>query len=83
MKKNEAKIEQYHLHKSNPEKLQFEIYDLADYLTKSGTHAQKPHSHSYYQVIWFYNSGGVYYVDFDSYKVKENTIFFVSKDQIP
>ena len=82
MKKSEPKIEQYHLHKSKPEKLQFEIYDLVDYLAKSGEHAQKPHSHSYYQIIWMYNNGGVHFVDFDSHEVKANTIFFISKNQI-
>jgi hypothetical protein len=30
--KNKPKIEHYHLHKDQPEKLQFEIYSLSEYL---------------------------------------------------
>lgn len=82
LKKTEAKIAQYHLHIANPEKLQFEIYDLSDYLSRSRAHALKPHSHSYYQIIWIFNGGGVHFVDFDSYPVTDNTIFFVSKNQM-
>ncbi|WP_298534633.1 AraC family transcriptional regulator [uncultured Algibacter sp.] len=76
------KIEQYHLHKEHPEKLQFQIYDLESYLKESGVHAQKPHSHSFYQIIWIYNQGGVHYVDFDAFKVENQTVLFVSKNQI-
>lgn len=76
------KIEQYHLHKEHPEKLQFELYDLEPYLKKSGEHATKPHTHSYYQMLWIFNEGGVHFVDFDSYPVARNTIFFISKNQI-
>ncbi|AUP80746.1 helix-turn-helix domain-containing protein [Flavivirga eckloniae] len=82
MKKGTTNIEQYHLHKDHPEKLQFEVYNLSDYLETSGVHAQLPHSHSFYQILWIYNEGGVHYIDLDSYDVKTNTIFFISKNQI-
>ena len=39
LKKNASNIEQYHLHKGSPEKLQFEVYNLKDYLRTSGVHA--------------------------------------------
>ena len=77
-----SKIEQYHLHKSSPQKLQFEVYDLKDYRKKSGKKAAIPHSHSYYQIIWFINTEGTHIVDFKTYTIKENTILFVTKDQI-
>ncbi|UII74841.1 AraC family transcriptional regulator [Flagellimonas sp. HMM57] len=77
-----SKIEQYHLHKLSPQKLQFEIYDLKSYRKKSSNKATQPHSHSYYQIIWFFSSGGKHLVDFKEYKVKENTILFISKGQI-
>ncbi len=77
-----SKIAQYHLHKLNPEKLQFEVYDLRSYRKKSGVHAAVPHSHSYYQIIWFFNKGGTHTVDFKTYPVNTNTILFISKGQI-
>ncbi len=82
MDKNTVKIEQYHLHKGHPEKLQFEVYNLKDYLETSGVHAQLPHSHSFYQILWVYNEGGVHFIDFDAHPVKANSIFFISKNQI-
>ncbi len=70
------------MHKERPEKLQFQVYDLAQYLQKNEVHATKPHSHSFYQIVWIYNKGGKHYVDFEGHKIEENTIIFISKNQI-
>lgn len=78
---NTDKIKKYHLHKGEPDKLQFEIHRLKDYLEDSVGHI-KPHMHSFYQIIWFMSGEGKHYVDFNEYEVKENTLFFVSKGQI-
>lgn len=82
MKKSKSNIEQYHLHKSHPEKMQFEIYDLKEYRHKNVEKAAIPHSHSYYQIIWFYDEGGTHTVDFTCYDIKKNTLLFINKDQI-
>lgn len=78
---DKVKIQQYHLHKGEPDKLQFEIHCLKDYLENSVGHI-KPHIHSFYQIIWFMSGKGKHYVDFNEYDVKENTLFFVSKGQV-
>lgn len=80
--KSKAKIEQYHLHKDQPEKLQFEIYSLKEYLAKNIGHTEKPHIHSFYQIIWFTKGKGKHFVDFNGYSVSANKIFFISKNQI-
>ncbi|GAL74554.1 transcriptional regulator [Nonlabens ulvanivorans] len=77
-----SKIEQYHLHKAHPEKLQFQIYDLNEYRKISAEKAAVAHSHSYYQIIWFFEDGGAHTVDFKTYDIKKNTIFFIPKDHI-
>ncbi|MFS4491448.1 helix-turn-helix domain-containing protein [Maribacter sp. 2308TA10-17] len=82
MKHPKQKIEQYHLHKAHPEKLQFEVYDLNAYRKNSGTKAAVPHSHSYYQIIWFFQAGGTHTVDFKCFEIKKNTVLFVNKDQV-
>jgi len=79
---NKTKIQQYHLHKDHPEELQFEIYCLNDYLAQSDGHAEKPHAHSFYQIIWFAKGRGKHIVDFNEYDVSENSIFFIPKGQI-
>ena len=70
------------MHEAHPERLQFEIYDLESYLKKNGKHAQIAHSHSFYQILWFYNTGGTHYVDFKAHEVKEDSVLFISKNQI-
>lgn len=75
-------IEQYHLHKGQPERLQFEIYALQEYLTKNTSHTEKPHIHSFYQIIWFTEGNGKHFVDFNAYEASPNKMFFISKNQI-
>ncbi len=82
MKEQRNNIEKYHLHKAHPEKLQFAVYDLNEYRKRSGNMAAVAHSHSYYQIIWFFNEGGNHIVDFKSYPIKKNMILFISKDHI-
>ncbi len=82
MKRPDFDIAQYHLHKARPDKLQFELYDLNTYRKRSGKKASNPHSHSYYQIIWFFDSEGSHTIDFQCFDIKKNTILFISKDQI-
>ncbi len=44
--------------------------------------AAVPHSHSYYQIIWFFDAGGTHVVDFRTYQIQSNTVLFIGKDQI-
>lgn len=79
---NNGTLSQYHLNKAHPEKLQFQLYSLKEYRRKSGSKAAVPHSHSFYQIIFFHHAGGTHCIDFKSYEIQENTLFFVSKDQV-
>jgi len=79
-KKN--KIEHYHLHENQPDKNQFELYSLAEYLIDSEGCANQPHVHSFYQIIWFTEGDGKHFVDFNEYDFSENCIFFIPKGQI-
>ena len=75
-------ISEYHLNQHQPDKSQFAIHDLGDYLKKHQGHTTAPHIHSYYQVIWFTNGNGKHFVDFKAYEVNPNSIFFVTKNQV-
>ena len=70
------KIDEYHLHKDQPERRQLEIFSLQDYVEKNFEHSSKPHLHSFFQIIWFTKGNGNHFVDFKEYEVKPNTIFF-------
>lgn len=75
-------ISEYHLNRNQPDKPQFAIYDMEDYLGKHQGNASKPHIHSFYQIIWFKSGAGKHYVDFKEYEVSENSIFFIAKNQV-
>ncbi len=82
LKTSKSNIQQYHLHKLHPEKLQFEVYPLNSYRKENQLKAAVPHSHSFYQIIWFKKGVGKHFVDFQSYQIEDNTILFIAKDQI-
>jgi AraC-like DNA-binding protein len=75
-------IETYHFLKNHPKKRQFDIYDLAVYQKLNSKHSAKPHSRSFYQIIWFKNKKGTHFIDFESYNIKADSIFFIAKNQV-
>ena len=75
-------IEKFHLHKDEPNKLQFEIMSLREMMISTHPHNTIPHVHSFYQIIWFQKGSGVHYVDFNAYPVQPNTLYLISKGQI-
>lgn len=75
-------IEEYHLHKNQPEKRQFEIFSLKEYIERNFEHSSKPHLHSFFQIIWFARGDGIHFVDYKKYEVKPNTLFFINKSQV-
>lgn len=75
-------IEKYHLLKDEPNKRQFDIYDLAEYYQNNSQHSSLPHTHSFYQIIWFQSNKGKHFIDFNDFEIRENRLFFVSKNQV-
>ncbi len=75
-------IEKYDFLKDEPKKLQFDIFDLADYQKKYATDSSKAHTHSFYQIIWFKNDKGKHHIDFEDFDIKKNRLFFVAKNQV-
>lgn len=80
--KTKNTINEYHLNKHQPEKPQFTIYNLNEYIKKHQQHTTLPHIHSYYQILWFTKGTGKHFVDFNGYKVAENSLFFIAKGQV-
>jgi AraC-like DNA-binding protein len=75
-------INEYHLNRHEPDKPQFALHDLYEYLKTNQCQAIKPHIHSFYQVIWFKKGIGKHSVDFKEYDVFDNAIFFVAPNQV-
>ncbi len=76
------KINEYHLHKEIPSKRQFEMFDLREYMIKNISKSSRPHSHSFYQIIWFYNDQGKHFIDFKAYPIASDKLFFIAKNQV-
>ncbi len=51
-------------------------------LSSSGNHPFEAHAHGFYQILWFRDCGGTHSVDFKEYPVSNNSVFFLSPDQI-
>jgi AraC-like DNA-binding protein len=81
-KQKENVINEYHLNRHQLDKPQFAIHNLNEYVVKHQEHTTKSHIHSYYQIIWFKKGQGMHFVDFEGYEVTDNTIVFISKNQV-
>lgn len=71
----------YDLHKNDFTKLHFELKQLAPYFQRNKDKASKPHRHSFYQILWFKNSGN-HYIDYEVVKHPANTLFLIHKNQV-
>jgi len=81
MEEREA-LQEYHLNRHQPDKPQFLIHDLKSYVAANQGKANKPHIHSFFQIIWFTKGQGKHFVDFKAYDVSDNSIFFIAKNQV-
>ena len=64
------------------EKLNFGISRMEDIYTKRAGRVDEPHRHDFYTVMIVRNASGVHKLDFNSYKLKDRQIFFVSPGQV-
>jgi len=63
-----------------PDKRQFAVYSLNFF---KGKHAEyPPHRHNFFEVIWFKKAQGEHYIDFTRYELSDNTVWFLSPNQI-
>ena len=74
-------MKKYDLHKNDFSKLHFELKKLAPYFLRNKQKASKPHRHSFFQLLWFKNSGN-HYIDYEVIKHPANTLFLINTNQI-
>ena len=60
----------------------FQIEHIPESLDDREFDNYSPHTHSFYEIIWFQEGKGRHVVDFSEYDVKPNTIFFLVPGQI-
>ncbi|MDM8521198.1 helix-turn-helix domain-containing protein [Anaerolineales bacterium HSG6] len=49
---------------------------------RSDAFVNNPHRHKFYEILWFKNDGGNHIVDFQSFQVKKDTIFFLAPGKV-
>lgn len=76
------KICEFHLYKENPNRIQLTIYRLKAYLKKFKDQTTIPHKHSFYQIIYFKKGTGKHFIDHKEYKVEDETLFLIDKNQV-
>ena len=61
---------------------EFEIVDLTELYTKSKHILTKLHRAGFYHIIWFQDCNVSHFVDFNSIKIKSNSLLFLNKDVV-
>ena len=80
MKKNKA-LDVLGIKQFNSESADFYINTISNHLKTSHLHINKPHKHDFYATFLFTKGSGFHEIDFNSYEVKENTVFLLSPGQ--
>src|SRR5690554_6908246 len=64
------------------ENLSFRISKMEDIYTKRQGKVDEPHRHSYYTVLIIRKAIGLHKIDFNSYELSDQQIFFVAPGQV-
>jgi AraC family transcriptional regulator, transcriptional activator of pobA len=58
------------------------VFDLAKFDERSDIPRPFLHRHSYYHMLWMTNARGQHTLDFETFEVKPNSVFFISPGQV-
>lgn len=75
-------VKTYQKINKNDEKLSFSISKMEDIYENRQGKTDEPHRHDYYTVLIIKQANGIHKIDFESYELKENQIYFVSPGQV-
>lgn len=76
------KAVEYHLNQYQPNTARFSLYEIENYLKKYDKKKRKVHAEHYSRIIWFKKGRGRYFVNSKAYDIDENTLFFLTKNDI-
>ena len=68
------------LYKGQPANFVFKKMEEVEMEQQDEIHV--PHRHNYYTIIWITKGTGIHHIDFKTYHVKPDTIFFISPEQV-
>ncbi|WP_435262987.1 AraC family transcriptional regulator [Tenacibaculum sp. nBUS_03] len=74
-------MKKYDLHKNDYSKLHFELKAISPFFSRNKEKASKPHRHSFFQLLWFRESGR-HYIDYKVFEHPRNSLFLINKNQV-
>tara|TARA_R110002073_G_scaffold300769_1_gene468088 strand:+ start:138 stop:1010 length:873 start_codon:yes stop_codon:yes gene_type:complete len=74
------KIQKYDFKEGLPQ--EFEIIDFDFLFNEFPEEIKKPHRAEFYQILWFQKGTPTHLVDFNSIKIKPNSLLFVNKNSV-
>ena len=75
MKKNAIK-EYTHVDKNNKD-VKFRISRIEEFYTQRATEPESPHKHDFYTILLTNKAKGTHLIDFNSYELGDNQIYFI------
>ncbi|PWJ44611.1 AraC family transcriptional regulator [Sediminitomix flava] len=75
-------IQKYELTDNEAHDVPFLLKSMQEIEARNGYKADKPHRHEYYTILWTQKGKGTHLIDFESYQMAPNFIFFVSPHQV-
>lgn len=82
MEANDTELKNFEMGENPKSGLEFRLQLMPRFFIVHPHDPQVSHTHDYYQIIWFQSGHGIHMVDFKSYPVGDNTIFFMSPGQV-
>lgn len=76
------RVDTYKIKENSNSGLELELHFMPQFFHENGCGSMPPHTHEFYQIIWFRRVYGSHRVDFVDYPVTDNTIFFIAPGQI-
>ncbi len=76
------KVKTYHKVNSEKENVSFGISKMEDIYTKRNGKVDAPHRHNYYTVLIINQAKGLHKIDFNTYELSNQQIFFVAPGQV-
>lgn len=55
---------------------------MPDFFATDTMDNNKPHVHTFYEIIWFKEEGGIHTVDFQDYEIKKDMLIFLAPGQV-
>ena len=65
-----------------PNEQGFHIEYMPEFFDNDTMDNSLPHVHTFYEIIWFKEAGGIHSVDFKDYEIKKDSLFFLSPGQV-